>query len=185
MNQKVYILILNWNGWEDTIECLESIFRLSYDNFQVVVCDNKSQDNSFQQIIDWSKGIVKVNVDKNNPLSHFSNPPVLKPIPYVVYNRAIAGWLIFYEKSISGNRNCLCFSIIYILSSLYCFYFQKIQLEFLGICHTTFLFIFNGLVCIYFFYKCWNKNFAQYYGISSIFSNHDLPCNIFFIQGWL
>jgi len=24
---KVAIIILNWNGWKDTIECLESVFR--------------------------------------------------------------------------------------------------------------------------------------------------------------
>ncbi|MEM2002756.1 MAG: hypothetical protein QXT77_08940 [Candidatus Methanomethylicaceae archaeon] len=27
---KVAIIILNWNGWRDTIECLESLQRLTY-----------------------------------------------------------------------------------------------------------------------------------------------------------
>jgi GT2 family glycosyltransferase len=26
----VYLVILNWNGWQDTLECLESVFRQDY-----------------------------------------------------------------------------------------------------------------------------------------------------------
>src|SRR5690349_8597910 len=37
---KVYIIILNTNGCRDTVECLESVFRLRYPDFTVVVCDN-------------------------------------------------------------------------------------------------------------------------------------------------
>jgi hypothetical protein len=32
--KKIYILILNWNNWKDTIECLESVFQTRYPNFQ-------------------------------------------------------------------------------------------------------------------------------------------------------
>ena len=46
----VYILILNWNGWADTIECLESVFKSAYANFKVVVCDNFSSDFSIESI---------------------------------------------------------------------------------------------------------------------------------------
>jgi len=27
-NQKVYVVILNWNGWADTIACLESVSKI-------------------------------------------------------------------------------------------------------------------------------------------------------------
>ena len=43
---KVYIIILNYNSWVDTIECLESVLRNDYPNYQVIVVDNGSQDNS-------------------------------------------------------------------------------------------------------------------------------------------
>ena len=39
-SKKVYIILLNWNGWKDTIECLESVFRSQYDHYKVIVCDN-------------------------------------------------------------------------------------------------------------------------------------------------
>ncbi|MGG8496011.1 glycosyltransferase family 2 protein [Tenacibaculum sp. TC6] len=54
--KKVYIIILNYNSFIDTIECLESVFKLEYANFQVIVVDNNSNDNSVAQIIDWANG---------------------------------------------------------------------------------------------------------------------------------
>jgi GT2 family glycosyltransferase len=40
---KVVIVILNWNGLPDTLECLDSIGRLTYPNFEVIVVDNGSR----------------------------------------------------------------------------------------------------------------------------------------------
>ncbi len=42
MKPKIYIIILNYNGWADTIECLESVLRNDYPNYQVIVLDNNS-----------------------------------------------------------------------------------------------------------------------------------------------
>lgn len=39
---KVSIIILNWNGLEDTIECLESLKNITYPNYEVIVVDNGS-----------------------------------------------------------------------------------------------------------------------------------------------
>jgi len=47
---KVTIIILNWNGWEDTIECLESVYQIEYPNYDVVVVDNGSKDQSVEKI---------------------------------------------------------------------------------------------------------------------------------------
>jgi GT2 family glycosyltransferase len=50
---KVYIIVVNWNGWNDTIECLESLLMLEYPDFRVVVCDNGSQDDSVIKLREW------------------------------------------------------------------------------------------------------------------------------------
>jgi len=47
---KVAIIILNWNGWKDTLECFESVFRIDYPNYQVIVVDNGSTDDSVEHI---------------------------------------------------------------------------------------------------------------------------------------
>lgn len=43
MQPKVYIIILNWNGVEDTINCLESLKRITYPNYELIVVDNASE----------------------------------------------------------------------------------------------------------------------------------------------
>lgn len=43
---KVWIIILNYNGADDTLQCIESLYKLDYDNFYVIVLDNHSKDNS-------------------------------------------------------------------------------------------------------------------------------------------
>ena len=56
MSGKVYILILNWNNWRDTLECLESISAITYPSFEVVVIDNASTDGSVDRIGEWLQG---------------------------------------------------------------------------------------------------------------------------------
>lgn len=53
MIPRVAVVILNWNGWRDTIECLESVARSDYQDFFVAVCDNASTDSSAAQFRDW------------------------------------------------------------------------------------------------------------------------------------
>lgn len=47
---KVSIIILNWNGWKDTIECLESLHQITYPNYDIIIVDNGSKDDSVQKI---------------------------------------------------------------------------------------------------------------------------------------
>lgn len=51
---KVLISILNWNGWRDTLECLESVRRLDYPNYLTVVVDSGSWDDSAERIKAWA-----------------------------------------------------------------------------------------------------------------------------------
>lgn len=41
---KVFIVVINFNGWPDTKECLESLGRVDYDNFEVILIDNASKE---------------------------------------------------------------------------------------------------------------------------------------------
>lgn len=42
---KVCFILLNWNGIHDTTECLDSIKKISYTNYEVIVVDNASTGN--------------------------------------------------------------------------------------------------------------------------------------------
>ncbi|MEI8144708.1 MAG: glycosyltransferase family 2 protein [Alphaproteobacteria bacterium] len=50
------IVIVNWNGHEDTIECLESLLRLDHEDARIIVCDNGSDQGSVKAILDWAHG---------------------------------------------------------------------------------------------------------------------------------
>jgi len=85
----VAIILVNWNGWQDTIECLESVFRLDYPSFQVIVVDNSSSDGSIKHIKEWAAGQRYV-ATTGGPLDRFTIPPVSKPIDICEYNKAEA-----------------------------------------------------------------------------------------------
>ncbi len=42
----VYIVVLSWNGKEDTLECLKSLKEVTYPNHRVLVVDNASTDGT-------------------------------------------------------------------------------------------------------------------------------------------
>jgi GT2 family glycosyltransferase len=88
MRLKVFIVLLNWNGWENTIQCLESLFRSNYKDFRVIVCDNLSTDGSMDKIKAWAEGNSPIQIEGiNESLKHLVFPPVKKPLGYVEYYR--------------------------------------------------------------------------------------------------
>ncbi len=50
MVPKVTLVVLNWNNAEDTLRCLASLAQLTYSNYEVIVVDNGSTDDSVLQI---------------------------------------------------------------------------------------------------------------------------------------
>ena len=53
IKSKLSIVLLNWNGHEDTVECLNSLKNLNYDDFNIYLVDNNSQRNSVEYIMDY------------------------------------------------------------------------------------------------------------------------------------
>lgn len=56
----VSIILLNWNGYEDTLEALESLYDIDYPNYNVIVADNNSTNDSVEKIKDYAEGKIKV-----------------------------------------------------------------------------------------------------------------------------
>lgn len=48
--KRVDVVVLNWNGWQDTLACLASLARLDYPDFHLLVVDNGSTDGSVGKI---------------------------------------------------------------------------------------------------------------------------------------
>ncbi|MEN4017620.1 MAG: glycosyltransferase family 2 protein [Methanobacterium sp.] len=77
MNPSISIIILNWNGWEDTIECLESLYQINYPTYNIIVVDNGSSDESINKIKEYCEGKIVPNSlffkynPKNKPIKLF------------------------------------------------------------------------------------------------------------------
>ena len=82
---RISIIILNWNGWQDTIECLESLYRITYPNYDAIVVDNGSEDESTEKIKEYCEGKIKVES------KFFEYSGDNKPIKAIEYTREEAG----------------------------------------------------------------------------------------------
>lgn len=71
---KVAIIVLNWNGWQDTIECLESLYQITYPNYEVIVVDNGSKDNSIEMIRKYCEG--ELTLESKFILYNHENKPI-------------------------------------------------------------------------------------------------------------
>jgi len=63
---KVSIIILNWNGLKDTIECLESLKKITYPNYEVIIVDNGSGGNDTDVLEERYKGYIGLIRNKEN-----------------------------------------------------------------------------------------------------------------------
>ena len=81
MHPRVSIIILNWNGWKDTIECLESLYQIDYPNYDVILVDNGSRDGSVEKIREYAEG--KRGVESR----FFKYSPENKPIKIIEYTK--------------------------------------------------------------------------------------------------
>ncbi len=101
INEKVYIVLLNYNGYKDTIECLESIYKNAYENYSIIVCDNASIDESEEEILLWKKNnpdkVFKyIQTEKNLGFAGGNNIA----IQYALQENADYVWLLNNDTTI-------------------------------------------------------------------------------------
>src|SRR4051812_4193906 len=60
-DRSVCAVVVNWNGWRDTIACLDSLLALEVAPAWIVVCDNGSSDGSLAELADWRQARGEVS----------------------------------------------------------------------------------------------------------------------------
>lgn len=90
--KKVSIVIVNWNGREDTLECLASVGKLEREDVQldVIVVDNGSRDNSVSAIRDKFPKTILIENETNLGFAGGNNAG----IAYALKENADAVWLL-------------------------------------------------------------------------------------------
>lgn len=82
------VVLVNWNRWPDTLECLESLMRSPHP-LHVVVVDNGSADGSAEHIAAWARGALPAGAASAN-LAGLTQPPLPKPLPLTILDAAAA-----------------------------------------------------------------------------------------------
>jgi GT2 family glycosyltransferase len=85
---RIGVVLVNYKGSADTLECLESLLRSDIP-LRVVVVDNESGDGSVERIVDWAAGAVPWAAPDSR-LSHLTSPPLEKPVPIRVLDADVA-----------------------------------------------------------------------------------------------
>lgn len=49
-SSKVLFTVLNFNGWEETLPCIDAILKQTYQNFHILLIDNGSHDQSLKKL---------------------------------------------------------------------------------------------------------------------------------------
>lgn len=74
IHPKVSIIILNWNGLPDTVDCLESLRKITYTHYNVVVVDNASEGDDVKFLRDRFRDYIHIiENDKNYGFAEGNN----------------------------------------------------------------------------------------------------------------
>jgi GT2 family glycosyltransferase len=69
----VYCIVLNWNGWQDTLACVASLLSQDYSNLVIVVVDNYSHNDSVTRIAQAYPSILLLETGSNLGFSGGNN----------------------------------------------------------------------------------------------------------------
>ncbi|MFZ6017577.1 MAG: glycosyltransferase family 2 protein [Nitrospirota bacterium] len=101
---KVAIIVLNWNGLKDTIECLESLKKITYPNYEVIVVDNGSKGNDADVLEEKYKDYIKVIRNKEN-LGFTGGNNVA--IHYAIYRKYPVDYVFLLNNDAIIEKDCL------------------------------------------------------------------------------
>lgn len=115
---EVSIIIVNFNTKELLDKCIESIYsECNGNNYEIIVVDNNSDDDSIKMIIEKYPEVITVKNDKNYGFGKANNIGVrhsngkyllLLNSDTIVKNNIVDNFLSFYKKnSLNSNIGCL------------------------------------------------------------------------------
>jgi len=70
---KVSVIIVNYNGKILLEKCLESLLKVNYDNFEIILVDNNSTDGSIEYVIKNFPSVIVIKLDSNQGFAKPNN----------------------------------------------------------------------------------------------------------------
>jgi GT2 family glycosyltransferase len=91
----VAVILVNWNGWRDAIECISSVLTQTHGSLHIFLVDNDSRDQSVENICRWCEnpaavaqwrhhdGVVRITDRSTTPIAArvVDNPGGVLPTP--------------------------------------------------------------------------------------------------------
>jgi len=69
IDKKSMVVILTWNNYDDTCECIESLLKIRFPDFSILCVDNASTDDSIQKIKHQFPQIIVLELEGNMGIS--------------------------------------------------------------------------------------------------------------------
>ena len=105
MNSKepsVAIVILSWNDWKNTTECIQSVLKSSYQNYDIILVDNNSEFEHYNKLVQWcKKKKLKINDSSKENFQKLIIKKCSKKISIIKINEIAK---ISYAKNIGVAR---------------------------------------------------------------------------------
>ena len=77
---KVAIVLVNWNGHIDTVQCIHSIQQATYKNYKIIVVDNGSEPDSVEYIRKQAHGVDMIELTENTGFTGGNNAGISKAL---------------------------------------------------------------------------------------------------------
>lgn len=113
----ISVVLINYNSWEDTVECVKSLFNSDFKNFSVVIVDNKSTNNSTKKLEEcfnekFKKIFISFDYDDNFSSNDYSNKKI-----FLIKNKDNVGFSKGNNIGIKFNKEILNNKYIWILNN--------------------------------------------------------------------
>lgn len=76
VSPRVFIIIINYNGFEDTYECINSLNNIKYVNYKIIIVDNNSNNESYEKLKKLTKkfnNCILLRSENNNGFASACN----------------------------------------------------------------------------------------------------------------
>lgn len=122
LNKSALIVVLNYNGWQETLSCIDAVLKQSYKNFHILLIDNGSKDESIEKLVAFenNKKITYIKEPVNHGFAGGVNIGIKKAIKenyeYTVLlnNDAIISknWLSILIDKLESTGSAVCTGLL-------------------------------------------------------------------------
>ena len=101
MEDLLYVIVLNYNGYNDTAECIESVLQNTYQSYKILIVDNASSDGSINKLQEKFPEISVLEMEENIGYAGANN----KGIEWAI--KRGAEYICLLNNDTKIEKNCL------------------------------------------------------------------------------